>query len=378
MKYNCKFTKVCILTSTHRALDARIFYREAIFLAEQGYDVHVFGDHPKDELLKNVYIHAVRCPNNGWFRKLSSSFKFFLRVFGEKADIYHFHDPDLIFCGLALQIFGKKVIMDVHEDFHATIIKKRRYFTKGVRYLIATIFNRIEKISSGVFSGVIVVSEEMARKFSNANVAVVRNFPILDGFKREDGNRSKIFSVIYTGSIDETRGCWQILEGFKMFKQRYTEAKLTVIGPFENYDLEQKFRRKASEIPSVHIFGLLPWEEVRKKQREADVGLLISLFNKDSIEKTYPVKLFEYMSAGLAVVISNKHYWKQLLDQCRFGLMVNGENPEEIADALFDLATNGVLMSKMGLAGRKFVEQNFSWDTEFNKMKLLYESIIGC
>ena len=340
--------------------------------------MHVFGNHPKDEFLKNVYIHAVRCPDNGWFRKLSSSFNFFLRVFGEKADIYHFHDPDLIFCGLALQILGKKVIMDVHEDFQASIIKKRSYSTKGVRCLIATIFNTIEKISSRIFSGVTVVSEEMARKFSNANVAVVRNFPILDGFKREDGNRSKIFSVIYTGSIDESRGCWQILESFKMFKQRYTETKLTVIGPFENYDLEQKFRRKALEIDSVHILGHLQWEEVRQKQREADVGLLISLFNKDSIEKTYPVKLFEYMSAGLAVVISNKHYWEQLLDRCKFGLMVNGENSEEIADALFDLATNGILMSEMGLAGRKFVEQNFSWDTEFNKMKLLYESIIGC
>lgn len=377
IKYNCKFTKVCILTSAHHALDARIFYREAVSLAEKGYEVHVFGNHPKDELLKNVYIHAVRCPNNGWFRKLSSSFNFLLRVFGEKADIYHFHDPDLIFCGLALQIFGKKVIMDVHEDFKLTIINKRRNLPKILRYIIATSFDVIEKLSSRVFSGVIVVSEEIERKFHFSNVALVRNFPIINKVPRRTRTRDNTFNVIYTGSIDHSRGCWQILEAFDLFKYRYPLTKLTMIGSFSESQLERDLKEKAIKIGSVDIRGYLPWEQVRSEQLEADVGLVISFYNKQSHEKAYPVKLFEYLSAGLPVIISRKHFWQQLLNESEFGIMVEGEDPEEIANALYKLATDRESRIRMSLAGRKVVEQNFSWSGEFIKMNSLYQKILG-
>jgi glycosyltransferase involved in cell wall biosynthesis len=371
--------KVYILTSNHRAVAVRIFHKEAISLAKCGYEVHIWGKHSSDALIENVFIHSVSANTKGLIRKIISSPRFLARVLFEKADIYHFHDPDLIFCGLVLSILGKKVIMDVHEDFKLSIVEKRDRLPKIFRYPIVFFFDFLEKKASKFFSGIVVVSEEIQKKFliHNPNTVLVRNFPINYPFIEKQKNTNFTFEIVYAGSIDTSRGCWQILSAFDLFKRRYSQAKLKIIGPFQNRNLEEEFKRKALQLGSVDIKGYLPWDVVLEEQRKADVGLVISTFQKHNREKVYPVKLFEYLSLGLPVIISKKPYWETLLNEGKFGIMVDADDPVDIANAMYRLAVDPTLRTQMGQSGKKMIQENYSWDKEFEKMKMLYKKILA-
>lgn len=93
---NLSAVKVCILTPVHTSFDSRIFYREAVSLAEAGYDVTLIGQHDRNETVDGVKIIALPKPRNLFQRILVLTFQIlsFELGFNSTADIYHFDDLD--------------------------------------------------------------------------------------------------------------------------------------------------------------------------------------------------------------------------------------------------------------------------------------------
>ncbi|MGD2166364.1 MAG: glycosyltransferase, partial [Anaerolineae bacterium] len=108
--------KVTILSSVHIALDNRVFYREARSLQRAGYDVTLIAVNPHDEVKEGVRILGLpRVPR--WQRPLLwlQLLRFALQT---EADIFHFHDPELLFVVPWLRLLtGSPAIYDVHEVY---------------------------------------------------------------------------------------------------------------------------------------------------------------------------------------------------------------------------------------------------------------------
>lgn len=90
--------KVCHVTSAHSRYDVRIFEKECISLAKCGYAVTlIVNDDKKDEIKDGVKIVSTGFKPSGRRQRMLSSMKYIWAKMQEvDADIYHFHDPELL------------------------------------------------------------------------------------------------------------------------------------------------------------------------------------------------------------------------------------------------------------------------------------------
>ena len=109
--------KVCHITTVHQAFDTRIFFKECTSLANNGFDTYLIVRSDEDQVVNGVNILAL--PNlaaRGW-RRLVNAWRAFVKALSVKADVYHFHDPELLGVGMALRLITRaQIIYDAHED----------------------------------------------------------------------------------------------------------------------------------------------------------------------------------------------------------------------------------------------------------------------
>ena len=142
--------KICILTTAHNATDIRIFHKEARTLSNAGYKVEVIGQNARRETVDEIEILPFP-PSQRFIRFFLMPLKMFFLAARRRADVYHFHDPELIVTGIFIKIFCRKpVIYDVHEDYSQAIFN-REWLPEFLKPIVSSVFNVFEKNAARFF-----------------------------------------------------------------------------------------------------------------------------------------------------------------------------------------------------------------------------------
>jgi len=344
--------KVCILTTVHQPFDTRIFHKEAKTLVRSGYKVTLIVPHNKNETVDRVKIIALPKARNRLFRIFFHTWQIIFLALGQRADIYHFHDPELVLVGIVLKLFRKKVIYDVHED-------------------VPKIMNIVEQIGAKSFNKIVVVTPEIARKFSRNKAIILRNFPIvklIDDTAPLSYNKNKPI-IIYAGGLKRVRGIKEIIQAMEYVDNK---AELWLLGKWYN----KKFKRECENLAGwkqVKDFGFVSLSKVYQYMKIANMGISI-LYPLENHLKSLPVKHYEYMTCSLPVITSNFSYWKDIFEEC--ALFADPYNPKDIAKKILFLLGDINVMNKMGRSGRKLVVEKYSWEEESKKLLEMYKHIL--
>ncbi len=81
-----------------------------------------------------------------------------------------------------------------------------------------------------------------------------------------------------------------------------------------------------------------------------------------------PLKILEYMAAGLPIVASRIGQIPELIDHGRTGMLVEPGNLSELSATVEQLCDNETLRRKLGRAARTEVESKFTWDRAVDRI----------
>ncbi len=368
--------KVCHMTSAHGVEDVRIFHKECVSLAKAGYDVYLVERGASYD--KNgVHIVGVgEIPGNRFKRMTQGAKRVYQKALEIDADIYHFHDPELLPYGLKLKRKGKKVIFDSHERYTEQIMIKG-YLPQMIRGMVANTYGDYEKRVLKQIDAVIIPStlggknpfDELCRRS-----AIINNAAILGEFYDlyDPVAEKKEKQVCYVGGLTEARGITNdIVAG------NVANATVALAGTFSPKEYEFELRSRP-EFSCVDYRGELNRREVAALLQESIAGLCTGL-NRGQYWKVeaFGIKVYEYMSMGLPVILYCSPYNKAMVEKYHFGICVDSENVDEIADAIRYLFDHPDEARQMGENGRRAVKDEFNWGVEEKKLLQLYEDILN-
>lgn len=366
--------KVAHLTSVHQRYDTRIFLKQCKSLANSGYDVSVIvADGKGDEIKDSIDIYDVGRPKNRIFRMLNTTRQVYREAIKLNADVYHFHDPELIPVGVLLKKRGKIVIYDAHEDLPLQILSKP-YLNVLLRKIFSRLTTQYLRFACSKFNAIVAATPVIEEKFKaiSKKVVNINNFPMLEEFCHASTDwSSKNKQVCYIGGFSTVRGIREIVSAIALVKD---EVRLVLGGNFNEPGLDLLVK----SLPGwslVDEMGFLGRDGVSKLLSDSYAGLVTLQPTQNYID-SLPVKMFEYMAAGLPVIASNFPLWKDIIEVHNCGICVDPTKPEEIANAIDFLIGNPKLAKEMGENGKRTVNEKFNWKAEEKKLFDLYESLL--
>lgn len=370
--------KICMLTTGHTALDDRIFYKEALSLGKKYNDIYVVApDEKKNYVVNGINIIGTRIP-----KSLKDRFRVAKEVVDEaikvKADVYHFHDYELIFYVLKIKksLPKAKIVYDVHEHY-PDMIRMSRKLPKLLKPFGIFCVDKSEAFFSKKFDYIITADDAVKERFDafNKNVDVIYNFSEFEFNDIEPCE--KVYDVIYQGGITLERGVFNVVKAIDYVRKSKKDIKMVFVGPFNdtkgkekvfNYIQENKLQN------NISFVGKVPHEEVEKYIRSSKIGV-VTLLPLPKYFKNIPIKQFEYMSCGIPVIGSNLPPIQKFVSKYNSGIIVDPTKPEEIGKAIIKILDDDDLRYKLGQNGIKAVKEEYNWTNMEKKIVDVYKKI---
>jgi glycosyltransferase involved in cell wall biosynthesis len=373
---------VCHITTVHPVQDARIYHRMCGALAARKLDVVLIapGSFPAQAHLRPSNAND-RLTRAGRLRRSAIALR---AALAEDADVYHFHDPELIPMALLLKALrpSAAVVYDVHEDY-PSMMRDKYWLPRWSRPAVAAGAGLANRIAATCLDGIVVADQGVARDFAKPaakKTLIHYNFPALGLFAADNRAASQpTADLVYVGGLSERAGVFVLFDALKILAEQairptvrlagYTDGEAglaTVTGALRRYGLDGQ----------VQFVGRIPHSQVPAWLRQGRIGLVL-LQAVPKFLKNIPSKMFEYWASGLPVLASDLPPIRQFLVEGRNGYLFPPASPAHLADRIAYLLQHPGERESLGRAGREMIEAQWNNEKQIESLIGFYGNLLG-
>ncbi len=312
-------------------------------LHKMGYDLLLVGRKLPDSLAINRKYETYRMFllfKTGPLFYAAFNFRLFLFLLFKKADVLVSNDLDTLLPNYMIaKLKGTKLVYDTHEYFTEVPELQHNPFKKRI-------WKSIENAIFPKLKNVFTVNDSIAQLYAkeyNVKVNVVRNVPRLNTSTIKQFSKvelglpaDKKIIILQGAGINIDRGAEEALAAMEWVN----DAILLIIG---NGDVVASLKEKAQteKLKSKIIFKpKMLYAELMGYTRLADIGLTLDKDSNINYRYSLPNKLFDYMSAGIAVLASPLVEVKRIVTEYQVGETITSHKPQHIAVQLNNMLAN--------------------------------------
>jgi glycosyltransferase involved in cell wall biosynthesis len=345
------------------------------FLVAQNYAVTLVGRKLKNsQQLPETSYKTKRFPL--WFTKgalfyANYNLRLFFYLLFHKADVLLSNDLDTLYANHWARKFKKncRLIYDSHEYYigvpELVSRPKVQKFWRG-----------IERRTLPKVDAMYTVNESIAdlyRTEYNREVKVVRNISDFKGIKekktREELNLpfDKKIIIIQGAGINIDRGAEELMEAVQLMD----DTILILVGDGDVVPLLKEKVRTENLGGKIIFFGKQPYDTLMNYTLLSDVGISMDKDTNINYRFSLPNKIFDYIHAGIPVLVSDLKEIKQIVETYNVGLVCPSHDPQEIANYLTKILSDKDLNATFK-ANTKLASQELTWANECEVLKTIY------
>ena len=293
----------------------------------------------------------------------------------EKIDLIVMRDlPMAVSAVITKKIFHVPIIFDMAECYPEMLrctwkfegLKFRNIFLRN-----PWIADIVEKFVVRNVDKTLVMVEESKLRLERKNVPserihIVSNTPVHDRFSSTEKNSREaddVTKLIYIGLLNPSRGLDTVIQGVDAYiKKHDKKIKLVIIGSGKAEKSLQNLSKKLGLLDYIEFTGWVDNKEIPTYLEQAHIGI-VPHHICSHWENTIPNKIFDYMAASRAIIVSNVTPVVRVINEVGCGVVYEDFNADSFADKLKEI-NHPSKLDRMGELGRKAINEQYNWAQE--------------
>ena len=375
---------------------------EAITLINGGYEVFLFclhnGSQKTNELIKGIKVRRYKFSKLTYkLSALSYDLPFYKMIMTPKIshfikenaiDVLHIHDIRI--AGAVFSTNKKhqlKIVLDLHDNIPENmkfyphlqkfpgkyIISPKKWKEKEKEFILKS--DKIITVSPNFAKDIIeknnIEKEKMILVPNTVRKSFFKEAIYSDVIKKKYSNK---YVVLYLGDTNIRRGLLTAIRATEFLSKQIANFKLVIVGSNTTDSILKEETKKLNLESFIDFEG---WQDVSlfPSYIVASNICISPLYRSIQHDVAYANKIFQYMSFGKPILVSNAIAQKEIVERVNSGLVHLEKNKDDFSSKVLELYQNKEKAEELGNNGKEFIENEFSWEGTSQALVKLYNEL---